>query len=411
MTMFGRYLFRQTGGALLLILGSLSGVVWIALALKQLKLVTNQGQDTWTLLKMTTLALPNLIAMIAPIALLIAAIHVLNRLNSDSELIVFNASGASPWRVATPLLAIALVIAGAVSVVNHYVMPWSSKLLRQYVIQVRTDLMAQILQPGRFTSPAPRLTIHIRERTSDGELRGLLMHDARQRKTTTSYLAERGRIIKRGDSAFLVMQEGHILTQDTTNAPPRIIKLDTYTFDLAEFHTPGAVTTVKPRELYFRELIEQPAKLAKNKRFKDYYKRLAGLFRAELHERFTNPLYPFAFVLFAIAFVGQAQSTRQNRAEATVAAFALAIALRLAGMGANNMVALHAHAVPLLYAIPLAGIAVGLFLIQRRSRPLQPSRVRIWLTSLADTLISKRLFVRRKQTEPEEDAPAIEARA
>ena len=46
------------------------------------------------LVKMTTLALPNLMAMIAPFSLLIAAIHTLNRLNSDSELIVLTASGA-----------------------------------------------------------------------------------------------------------------------------------------------------------------------------------------------------------------------------------------------------------------------------------------------------------------------------
>ena len=45
MNLFGRYIFKQAGGALSLILMSLGGIVWIALALKQLDVVTSQGQD------------------------------------------------------------------------------------------------------------------------------------------------------------------------------------------------------------------------------------------------------------------------------------------------------------------------------------------------------------------------------
>ena len=83
MTIFERYVFRQAGSALLIILLSLSSIVWVALALRQLNVVTSQGQDVWMLIKMTTLALPNLMAIVAPFSLLIACIHTLNRLNGD----------------------------------------------------------------------------------------------------------------------------------------------------------------------------------------------------------------------------------------------------------------------------------------------------------------------------------------
>ena len=45
MRILSRYVFRQTAGALILILVSLTGVVWIAVALRQLELMTSQGQD------------------------------------------------------------------------------------------------------------------------------------------------------------------------------------------------------------------------------------------------------------------------------------------------------------------------------------------------------------------------------
>lgn len=403
MSMFGRYVFRQATGALLLILGSLSGVVWIALALKQLKLVTSEGQDSWTLFKMTTLALPNLLVMIAPVALLIATIHILNRLNSDSELIVLTASGASPWRIARPLLMLALIVSIAVAAVNHVVMPWSSKLLREYVIKVRTDLMAQVLQPGRFSTPADNLTIHMRERMPNGELRGMIMHDARKPNSTTTYLAERGRVLKRGDQSLLVMRDGHIITRDGKDEPPRIIELDTYTFDLEDFHTPGQVTETKARELYLGELLAERAKL---KLYDKFQRRLDGMFRAELHERFSSPFYPFVFVLLAVAFVGQAQSTRQNRMEATIAAFAVAIGLRLAGMAANNTVTITESAVPILYVLPLLGILLGAYLVQRRSRPLRRSRVATFLDNVSDTLM--RPFRKRQPSEGTEGGATLE---
>lgn len=367
-TIFSRYIFRQAAGALALILLSLSGVVWIALALKQLNLVTTQGQETWLLLKMTLLALPNLTALIAPLALLVAAIHVLNRLNSDSEMIVAGAAGATIWNAARPLLMLALLVSMAVSLVNHFGMPWSLRLLREYVIQVRTDLITQVIQPGRFSSPENNLTFHIRDRSPSGELLGLIMHDARDKKQVVTFLAERGRIIKQGDSAYLLMDAGHILRRSGAKDPVQIIAFDRYAVDLAGFERKDESFVLKPRERYLSELLHpEPNAVA--------HRQQVGQLRAELHERFSSPLYPFAFVLIAIAFVGQAQTTRQNRVESMVLAFIAAAALRLAGLAATNFVTLRASAVPIVYALPLVAAVLAAVTANLRMRPRQSSKL------------------------------------
>ena len=36
---------------------------------------------------------------------------------------------------------------------NAYLVPQSMRVLRDYAIKVRTDLISQVLQPGKFTSP------------------------------------------------------------------------------------------------------------------------------------------------------------------------------------------------------------------------------------------------------------------
>jgi lipopolysaccharide export system permease protein len=367
-----RYIFRQVAGTVAMIMASLTGVVWIAMALKQLNLVTSQGQDTWLFIKMTLLALPNLMALIAPIALLVATIHVLNRLNGDSELIVTTAGGGTVWTIARPLLALALLVSMAVSLVNHFGMPWSLQLLRSYVIQVRTDLISQVIQPGRFSTPETNLTFHIRDRDHAGTLLGLVMHDGRDQTTTSTYLADRGHIMKQDGSGFLLMEKGHILRRPRNGDPVQTIVFESYAVDLDRFEAKEQTGEAKPRERYFADLA-YPAPddvLAA---------RQPGLLRAELHERFSSALYPFAFVLLAVALIGHARTTRQNRIQAIIAAFLIATGVRLAGLAGTNIVALNASAIWVVYAIPLgtALAAVGLMLSRARLRPPSPWARRI----------------------------------
>jgi lipopolysaccharide export system permease protein len=394
-TIFSRYVFRQAAGALLLILSSLSGIVWIALALRQLEVVTSQGQNGLTLLAMTTLALPNLLALIAPFALLIAVMHTLNRLNGDSELIVMTASGATIWVVARPLLLLAAIVMAAVTFVNHVGMPWSLRMLREYVLQVRTDLLSQVLQPGKFSSPERGVTFHIRERAPNGDILGLIMHDNRSGKSATSYLAERGQIVKQGDAAYMVMSGGHVLSQDDSKEPPRIVAFDRYVLDLDAFDEKTSDDKeLRPRERYFSELVNPDTSSRA-------YKRNTGQFKVELHERFASPLYPLAFVFIALAAAGNAQSTRQNRTRAVVTGFAAGAGLRLAGLGLNNIAAVNTAMIPLLYLLPLSAIVVSLVVIigARRQRPGQ-SRVDRALETLGEAMAALTARLRPSTPKP-----------
>lgn len=358
MGIFSRYVFRQAAGAFLLILLSLCSVVWIALALRQLNVVTTQGQDTWTLIKMTTLALPNLMAIIAPVSFLIAALHTLNRLNTDSELIVLTASGATVWSAARPLLLLALMVTGGLALINHFAQPWSFQLLKQYIVQMRTDLLTQVIQPGRFSSPEANLTFHIRERALNGELIGLVMHDTRDKNQAQSYLAERGVIVKQDPTAYLVMNAGHIIRRSDAKEPPQIIAFDTYAVDLDQFEPQGADEgELKPRERYYSELVSTDPKCRTCKTH-------AGQFRAELHERFASLLYPIAFAFIIVAFVGQARSTRSSRMESLVVAFLIAAGCRLGGLAVNNLVTAKAAYVPAMYLLPIGAMVLSLVIIK-----------------------------------------------
>ena len=375
-TIFSRYVFRQTASALLLVLLSLTGIVWISLALRELNVVTSEGQGALTLIKMTTLGLPSFVAVITPFALLITAIHTLNRLNSDSEIIVLTASGSTAWTITKPMVALALIVMAFLSFISHLAAPWSYRELREIVMQVRSDLLTQVIQPGRFSSPEKGLTFHIRERSLDGTLHGLVVHDARKEAEVQSYLADRGVMVEDNGGTFLFMMDGHILRRNGgVSEPSQIIQFDKYAVDLDSFEkrSTGGATSLRARERYYSELVDPAANDSSAQAGKKGKDDDPGRLRAELHERFSSVLYPLAFVLMAIAVVGQAQSTRQNRHARMGLCFLAGVGIRLAGLAVNNVVVMRAEVVPVMYLIPLAAIGTSMFMIVRGTRGVRRS--------------------------------------
>ena len=94
-----------------------------------------------------------------------------------------------------------------------------------------------------------------------------------------------------------------------------------------------------------------------------------------MHERFSSPLYPFAFVLVAVAFVGQSQTTRQNRVQAIVSAFMLSAGSRLVGLAGINLVNIRPSNIWIPYAIPIGIIILGLLIAQNGMRPRRQSKL------------------------------------
>ena len=147
-----KYIFRTTLASFALVLVSLTGVIWITQALRGIDLMTSQGQTILTFLGITSLAIPVLVLIIAPIALMIAISHTLNKLATDSEIIVMNAAGLSPFRLfrAVPLCHDRGGDAGGfhrhLSCARRHAPP------KQWDAEITADVLTNVLQPGRFAS-------------------------------------------------------------------------------------------------------------------------------------------------------------------------------------------------------------------------------------------------------------------
>ncbi len=360
MGVYSRYVFRQTGGAVVMILATLMVIIWVSVALKDIKLMTSEGQTLGIFLKMTMLAMPQIIGIVMPMALLIACVHNLNKLSGDSEIIVMAASGAGRWKFASPMLILGVIIMVLIVANNAYVQPTAQRELRSYIIKVRTDLIAHVLQPGRFTTPITNLTFHIRAREDNGDILGFIMHDSRDENQTMSYMANRSQLIKQDGNAYMVMYDGHIHRRTSKSPDVQVIAFDQYIFDLSRFEGgKGGKVHYKTYESYIGELYAPSPD-------NSHFKRRPGTFRAELHDRLSNPLYPILFVLVSLAMLGFPRTTREDRMLSIVAAFGLAAGARLGGLLSVNLLAKNEAAIFLVYGIPIGGIILAAYFIQSR---------------------------------------------
>ena len=179
-------------------------------------------------------------------------------MNGDSELIVMTASGAPVWRIGSSLFLMSGLVCLGIFLANVFVTPASMRELRTFVTQVRADLISQVLQPGRFSSPEGGLTFHIRDRSPNGDLLGLLVHDERDPKQVMSYLAERGRIISNDEGSYLVMFDGYVqrFNEEDVSKAVQIIAFDQNMLDLSELAPKDDDDKeLRPRERYIGELI------------------------------------------------------------------------------------------------------------------------------------------------------------
>jgi len=373
-----RYIFRTTFGAFLVVLVGLTSIIWVTQALRDIDLLTNQRQTIFTFIGITGLIVPLLVLVIAPIALTIAVAYVLHRLSSDSEIIVMNAAGMSPWRLFRPFLLVAIVVALLVAVVGAYLAPQGLRQLRDWLSHVRADLVTYIVKPGRFTTIEKGLTFYLRERRISGQLVGILLDDRRDPLEHVTVLAEEGEIFKDDRGTFLLLQNGSVQRHQQSQRDPSIVVFDRYAFDLSRFNsTPNISYSVRERFLW--QLIS-PAPddaLAKTQ---------AGQFRAELHDRLLAPMYPIAFLVITYAFLGAPRTTRQSRGLSLAAALGLVAALRLVGFAST---VIGVHVAPILaaqYVVLAAAIGVGMVAISRGMIIEPPAFVTQFATALGERI-------------------------
>jgi lipopolysaccharide export system permease protein len=351
-----KYIFRTTLAAFAMVLVSLTGVIWITQALRQIDLMTSQGQTILTFLGISGLVIPSLLGIISPIALMIAISHTLNKLATDSEIIVMNAAGFSPFRLFRPFAYATCVVALFVAFIAAFLAPDGLRRIKQWDAEITADVLANILQPGRFTQLDQNLTIRIRERQPGGLLKGVFIDDRRDPSMRVTIVADHGTVVKNEQGSFLVLENGILQRLEAGKREPAMIEFASNAFDMSQYSKQGHDVALGIRERYLWELLAPSED-------DPIYQQLPGQFRADLHDRFMAPIYPFAFAALTFAFLGAPRTTRQSRNFSIGSSILAVFGVRMVGFACSVMAVKSAVAPALQYLMLIAAIGVSLWII------------------------------------------------
>lgn len=353
-----RYIFSTAAVAFVGVTVVLAGMIWATQALRQLDLVTSQGQTILAFVAITSLTMPTLVLVIAPAALFIATAYTLLKLNGDSEIVVMASAGMSHWRVLRSLILLAILVSLFCSALSIDIVPASLRGFRDQVSRVRADVVSFVAQPGRFVNLAPGLVFHVRDRAKNGVMYGVFINDAREKEIST-YVADRGQIVETESGIFLVLEQGSIHRRVPGAASNgSVVEFQRYAFDLSAL-TPGGQSgaDIRPNERSFA-YINDPDK-------KDPYLQLQpGRFREEFHKRLSSGLYPLAFFAVAAAALALPRTTRESRGLALAAIVPIMTALQIANFAVTGQLRTATWAVPVVYLLPVCSIILAALVLQ-----------------------------------------------
>ena len=370
MSRYDRYVLSQ----LLLFFGFfaliLAVVFWINRAVVLFDRLIGDGQSAFVFLEFTALALPNLIRMVLPIACFAAAVYVTNRLNSESEMTVMQATGSSPWRIARPVFVFGLITAVMMSILTHYLLPASISQLEMREGEVSRNLTARLLSEGNFLHPAPGVTFYIREIDQDGTLNDVYLSDRRDPALNVTYTGSRAFLVRDDQQANLILVDGLAQRLDVESRTLSTTVFRDFSYEISALIKKEKQTRRDLRTIPTWELITQTEQLAETEEYDP------GDMAEELHMRFAR-----ATICIAVALIGYSTLMLGGFSRFGVwrqALFAFLLLIVLEGLrGVVSEPVLENPATwPLIYLPSVFGVAVSMLFLRFAGRPFRLFRRR-----------------------------------
>ncbi len=326
MNLLQKYIFRQALRPLLIILSSLAGLALLTQSLSTLDLIVENRQSAGTFLYITVLALPQLIAVILPLAVFMAALYALNRLNVDSELVVTKSVGTGPWSLSSPLIRLATFALILHLLINLLLQPLAFREMRQKLVDIRTDLASQLVVAGQFVTPVPNLTVYAREILPNGQMADVMIRDARGGdENARTYTSKTGIISRQSQSAILTLDDGTI-QQLEENGRLNPITFESYQIDLSSILTIDSNFRLKSDDRFLHELVRpDPREFLDRKTKRNLL--------SDGHSRLATPLYNIALVLLALAFLIRGEFQKMGYGRRIAFCASLGFLIRLSGFG------------------------------------------------------------------------------
>jgi lipopolysaccharide export system permease protein len=352
MKLLERYIFRRVFVLSVVTLSATTLMVLVTQVLLYVNLLTASGQALLTFLALAGTLVPPMTNLVLPFALYIGASQTFNGMNSDSELAVIEASGASLSVQTKPVLVLAIAMAALALLLSHFAEPWAQQHKRQIISKASADLIRFAVQSGTFQELTSNLYVQIAEQLPSGEYAGIFIADSRKPETDLVYYAKRGVIQPTANGDVLALADGEVQRRNTQTGELSVINFQSYVLDFNQFSAATDGKNYSPKERSTAFMLFAPRSdvfFAKNK---------PEDVRSEVYRRFSDWLYPLVYGTIALYFAVGARSSRQERWLSFSTGVAVALSVRGAGFLLVSISGTDPLWAALNFAIPVASIVL-----------------------------------------------------
>ncbi|MEQ9693895.1 LPS export ABC transporter permease LptF [Shimia sp. SDUM112013] len=363
MSRFDRYVLSQ----LLVLFGFFSlilvAVYWVNSAVELMDLLIANGQSTSVFLEFTVLSLPGIIRHVIPFSTFAATVYVINRLSSESELTVMQATGFSPWRLARPVMLFGVIIFVMMSTLTHYLVPSSLYQFNLRQAEVSQNLTARLLTEGEFLHPTDGVTFYIRDITPEGVLKDVYLSDRRDDEQISTYTAAEAYLVNDASGAKLVMVDG--LSQILVQPGGRLFttNFSDFTYDISSLIRKPAIVRQSIRYMPTGQLLTRSYEIA------DELNTNRGDILEEAHSRFGQPLTSALAALVAFGTLLLGGYSRFGVWKQIVLSFVMLISLEIVRSAVLDPVRANGDLWPLIYLPAALGLCLALVLLSLSAYP------------------------------------------
>lgn len=366
MTLIQGYLFRQIARPVVGACAALAGIGILSQSLDQLEIIVERGQSVWVMVKLTLLAVPQLLAVIIPIGLFVGALIALTRLQREQELTAIFASGVTRWSAIKPAVLLAAIGAVLTLAITTVLQPWAQRQARAEAFAVRTDLAALLVEEGRFVQGPEGLTVYVQQIEQNGLLKNIFIYQTDGDRVATWDAAE-ARFSRIDGEPILTLIDGSWQRYSSRGVLEHL-SFGRQDVPLGAYAEVTEDIRYKPSDLYLPQLFNpSPRDLARVG--------TAGELAAEGHSRLSAPLYALMAVAMALAAILGGAFSRTGYGFRIARAAGAFLVVRIVGYGVVAASAWNGWLNVLQYLLPLAATAIALRLL---FQALKPRKRRSW---------------------------------
>lgn len=348
------YITKQIIVGFLLVSFSLMSIIWLSQSLRFLDLIASKGISIGMFVELTTLLMPRIFTILAPISLFAAILFVYNRMLSDQELVVMKSAGISPWQLSKPSLFVGLILLVANIYVMNIGIPKAEDAFNNLEWKIKNNVSHLMFREGEFTNLQRNLTVFVTSHDDDGSVGGVIINDERNPNNRSTTTAEKGMIIQTDKGPRIILANGN-RQEINKNGNFSSISFEKYSVDFGLKETKSRRKN-SVRVKSFSDLIGalKSDSIQQHDRYKMF---------VEGNKRITTPLLALTYALIACTGLLISNFNRRGQTKTVSLSLASVVIIQAIDLTSGNLAAKNLWWLILMYANIIIPFAVCVVLL------------------------------------------------